>query len=31
MSRTVDPARERAEMKVKAFLDAAHELLAAGR
>jgi len=30
VSRTVDPARERAEMKVQAFLDAAHELLAAG-
>ena len=28
VSRTVDPARERAEMKVKAFLDAAHALLA---
>lgn len=30
VSRTVDPARERAEMKVEAFLDAARELLAAG-
>lgn len=30
VSRTVDAARERAEMKVKAFLDAAHELLADG-
>ena len=30
VSRAVDPARERAEMKVKAFLDAAHELLADG-
>jgi AcrR family transcriptional regulator len=28
VSRAVGPARERAEMKVKAFLDAAHELLA---
>lgn len=30
VSRAVDPARERAEMKVEAFLDAARELLAAG-
>lgn len=30
VSRAVDPARERAEMKVTAFVDAAHDLLADG-
>lgn len=31
VSRAVDPARERAEMKVQAFLDAARELLSEGQ